>query len=108
MNPSTSPSLYAQALDRFQHGEPFLDLLREIAAGELAQFEKAGCWGAQVLAVSDNTGCDACLADHERMYSLAEARRTMPIPHVTCSCWGQDNSLCRCTYIGVLTPPPGP
>ena len=85
-------------------GQPFRHLLEAHARQEIDDFKKSGVvTGVKILTAQN--ACPECKQHDGETYTLDEALRLMPIPHLECTFQLNKDApgWCRCVYISIAS-----
>ena len=98
---SLSQVYFQMALHLYKEGKEFFHVLQESARFQLLSFRELDIKRVHISVV----GCSACMKQKDRIVSIEEALKEMPIPCKDCTTKikGPASKIgwCRCTYITV-------
>ena len=77
----------------FHEGRPHRHVAQEAARCRLLHFQQIGVPRVSVMTCKDERVCEYCRSLEGKVFTVAEALRTMPLPGPGC-----DDGMCRCSY----------
>lgn len=90
---------YGMALFLHEEGKDPYQMLQESAKMELTRIKSEGRYEEVKIGWSAN-GCPSCKELADKVYSIEEALKELPIPNKDCSTWKHmsEYGFCRCNY----------
>jgi hypothetical protein len=92
---------YHLALLLEEAGEDYMVCLHEAARHSLLHHQNMGATTVEILTAGEDNACSACMNQHGRAFTIAEALSSMPLPCRDCTqrLVGESTGFCRCEYI---------